>query len=1440
MKKGINLFLSIGIDKYDVAFWKPLKNAVKDVNRLGEILMEKYGFEKIDEYLLDEKATLEAIHKLLKRPIGDCSELDSLIIYFAGHGLAWPENVGNWIPQPADRETYNWMPSSLILTYLGEIKAKHILIIHDCCYSGAFVHGQPKLAQLKLTDEQLAEKKSRIIFTAGGMTPVSDGKEGFNSPFSRSLCEVLESNKQPTLKVSRLIDDVTRTTGKRTKQVPESSEIKNTDNESGEMIFRIILPPAAEVALYEEGPEFTVPELPDEKLLIARTVTFSEHQHSIAQLMFDIEVNRVPLEEVLRKDRHIVLLGTAGSGKSYQMLKVAKLLKQNRSIAVPVYKRLNDYKGEGLDIFLSLDFSKIANTGFMLFLDGLDEIAPEHFPGTIEEIDRLANDYPLIGLVVACRTNFYEIPQQGAKGTLENFTVYYLNDITGKDILKHTSEVLQIDGEDFLAKAYLYGMSELLPNPFFLQLLFAHYMETHTLDVKRADLIERSISRSLGELAGEVRPKLNQLAFIMEMMGRNYLTPIEIGQVFAGQDLESELAGLQLFSLDTENKKWMFQHNNLQEYLAAQVLATLEFEKLMEIIAFKASGKSRIRATWLNTVSFLSNVGNEELFAKLFDWIINNDMEVVIRLEPHRLTEEQKTSVFKRIFEFYAGRGIWLSSNLFSTAELSRFAHSETTLKYLIEILKDRTGSRIAKLNAIHVLLLFDIERFADEKGNLLSVLMEMVRSSGFESGDMISVLGLIAHLKLADDKAADFIIQRYKFSRDQYLRAGMYKLLAEQDLVDKYLEVILDGLDLDNMAYGENDRDGDSLMDESFNLRRAIEKITSSDGLERFLAAIIASMQKRWTISRDNRELYPKIISNAANNFASGNGKMFELILRLYLTLFKDFDEHILEDVAKFFIATNTRKDVLLHIWRHTDRNALGWDKLTLSLVDEHTIENFVELCQSSDLDEESLNQFHKILFYKRHKFEKELTHLEELAKSKLGLTLERPKIIDWTAVQLAEAQSNFDLLFDMTALEKEIRKAFTIAGGEEINRDRLYSLMSNSYERTDEDVLQVSIDVIREFTDQHRSANLTEVVASLQSGGFYRFRIEKIKSMLSREKQISVDEGQVTFVQDWCLKKGDDQELLWFFLHRFGFKLQSPQLEELTRYANSSVDGQVGEPGSLEMLERFTPLDKLAETVLENIATDQLSIQGWISNVSYMIRKKNELGYPLFIKAMKERQNEGYKDKELLEFWFETTNDVNSLKDIIAVTGALAVKWKAIRLLKPLPGERDFLVDVLKSIMIDTGNQLYDRQEAANQLIELGDSSGFFFLADLVLGTKDPTIDFRHGFRNMVMVNSIDTIDALMKMLHLSKTPEFKRDIFNDLESVVLGALVNLGLQNEENSVIVIQNIENFMTVHAKELPNLNFLYYTIAKIRDSSAFSQTVTIEDSIKQYEEIAQK
>lgn len=137
--------LIIGINNYQFPLAN-LKTPVKDAKRVEKVLREKYGFETT--LLVDDgtiKPTREAIFRALIELGKKIKDDDNLLIYFAGHGDL-SRNRAHWLPQNAESGNIaNWLSTDDITKMIEfrdmseSIKARHVLVVADSCYSAAML-----------------------------------------------------------------------------------------------------------------------------------------------------------------------------------------------------------------------------------------------------------------------------------------------------------------------------------------------------------------------------------------------------------------------------------------------------------------------------------------------------------------------------------------------------------------------------------------------------------------------------------------------------------------------------------------------------------------------------------------------------------------------------------------------------------------------------------------------------------------------------------------------------------------------------------------------------------------------------------------------------------------------------------------------------------------------------------------------------------------------------------------------------------------------------------------------------------------------------------------------------------------------------------------------------------------------------------------------------
>jgi hypothetical protein len=232
---GKAYLLAIGINRYQHCLH--LNNAVKDVRDMIELLTARYQFDAADvAALFDEQATRKTIYQYLNHFTEQIGKHDTLLIYFSGHGqLQKNIDEGFWIPVDGHQDDPgSSIPNGMIMRYLKAIRALHIVVISDACFSGAmFTERHTGAFQRQET------VPSRWLFTSGRSEVVSDGPPGTNSPFAAGLLRHLRANDFPRLPITRLATSVIEEVGSNNAQLPRCEHLQNVGHLGGEFMFRL-------------------------------------------------------------------------------------------------------------------------------------------------------------------------------------------------------------------------------------------------------------------------------------------------------------------------------------------------------------------------------------------------------------------------------------------------------------------------------------------------------------------------------------------------------------------------------------------------------------------------------------------------------------------------------------------------------------------------------------------------------------------------------------------------------------------------------------------------------------------------------------------------------------------------------------------------------------------------------------------------------------------------------------------------------------------------------------------------------------------------------------------------------------------------------------------------------------------------------------------------
>ena len=238
--------LLIGNQKYQNL--RALNSPEADVAEIGVLLRDRYGF-KVTTLI---NATRYQILTELNRLMDTLSERDNLLIYYAGHGeIDEATQVAFWLPVDADpKNDSNWISSDDLTRKIGPLRARHVLVVADSCYSGVLTRSSMSQAKSGATEEErnewlktVASKKSRHLLSSGGRAPVMDGGGGKHSVFAAVFIEALSVNDD-VLDGKHLGEAVSMRVLKKSKdmkfgegQLPDYRPIRFADNDGGEFLF---------------------------------------------------------------------------------------------------------------------------------------------------------------------------------------------------------------------------------------------------------------------------------------------------------------------------------------------------------------------------------------------------------------------------------------------------------------------------------------------------------------------------------------------------------------------------------------------------------------------------------------------------------------------------------------------------------------------------------------------------------------------------------------------------------------------------------------------------------------------------------------------------------------------------------------------------------------------------------------------------------------------------------------------------------------------------------------------------------------------------------------------------------------------------------------------------------------------------------------------------
>ena len=827
-----------------------------------------------------------------------------------------------------------------------------------------------------------------------------------------------------------------------------------------------------------------------------------------------------PTNEVSKR---VVLLSTAGFGKTEELNNLAGFFSQEERITYPIKFSLRDYEGQSIEVILSsydVNWMNIPRENMLLLFDGLDEVTEHHFQTFINHLNAFVEQNQNVQVVVSSRFNFYDVNFP----PLRQFEIFILYPLSNDDTTKYITEKLGNSSDEFIDVLRRHGFYEYIQNPYYLTRLVRFFNNKEIVFPKnKTELFDRILFEQLEkdegtynikELKEKLMPLAKQIAFDMTVAGKSTLTDNEIKTIIPEQESRRLLNHFSILNRNaTEVGTWSFEHKNLQEYLSAAVFSTLSFEKIHSIISFKHDAK-KLLPRFLNTISFLFEFIDKDaqLFQDLFAWINDNEPELLVRFEREQLSKQTRNNIFFEIFNYYKAKNITLrvSSN-FSHQELAWFVEIDDVI---IDFLSGEIKSGIAD---------------------------ELVY-------DSLSIIGYCPRAFVFRQKIEDMLYWILKADCPAFLKAKAISTLSAVGFLEEtvFEKILGSGIDLTNAeirksciyfldltAYYENyaefilgsieilelDQKVTNISGSFFSLKRLILKFTSPVNVKQIFryALIDRNLIKRHSYHRefhfDLGEV--KTLMDKATESYKTDKSILPVVYRLFCGFeYPTHDKEWFAPFRSFFEMTCGIKVIFDKFYRYSKR-----DTTVMAFADRECCDFLIKEYQLENIDDKQIGYYRNYLSHLN--WDLFLYFYDQLKILGEGQFIIPDVNVNYNEVRERQEIKNQQMLLDRVLFMEEANIIFSLIDKENIKTEDLWYSENVDLRKYQNSLV---LETIRNMCvhDDEKMITAKEFIDKYSDDEEWKgFVIDSIKSLLENKNVPTVEPALLGIASAWCIDK-------------------------------------------------------------------------------------------------------------------------------------------------------------------------------------------------------------------------------------------------------------------------------------------------------------------------------
>jgi hypothetical protein len=1169
------------------------------------------------------------------------------------------------------------------------------------------------------------------------------------------------------------------------------------------------------------------------------------------------------LSEVIQTHKRVVILGSAGSGKSTELGNLAHNFGTLESPYVPVYQRLNTYVDEDIAAFLPKGWNEIPEENALIILDGLDEIQAQHFNTGVRKLLSFGDDHPNLRIVISCRTNFYDFPDATPGGTLNEFDLYFIKDIGGESLTEFAEITYGVNTQEFIRAAQDAGFLELTRQPFFLKLLLQEFKQKQTLDINRVELMNRFIderiaydqahfklTKNLKDQRSYILKLLQEIALTMELMGRNFLFYEELQQVVnSADDIQLIKYSTAFKNIEENTHKWGFEHNNIQEFLAANALINLSVEDIQAAISIN---DKRIKPSWLNTLFFLMSIIAADKRKTLIEWILTIEPEVLVKIEPDKVSDETRYAIFERIFNYYKEQKVWLRSNKFSERELALFVPIDLAFPFLIRELQDKTNVRTTQLNAIHLLKLLPLNDKMRKQAK--PIILKFISLNKKDYTLVNTATEALVQLQLVDHQLVDKMMEWFKNNANQYIRSALYQLIITAGTVNENIDYFIEGLSTEFTT----DRDNVHLMDEDVLLKEGLGKADSIDSVIKLLNIFKNPFDRHLMDFFERDDVIKKIVDNAIA-LDKSHPELEQILYGVFTEYGRSSQEVTVELLSRFFMVTGRKMSIFKKLFFDQEIGIFEKSILVKPFLDKHAIDFLLSEYDDHNITNAQLLEFYNnVIWLKlRYGLNTEIDYLTAQIEKKTKLFENRTEI-DYLQLRKDREQEGFNLYFDLENFKAAVTVFFSRMEKDELTAEELWEF--NPHDLRHEAYLSESVfNFLNEFTRNKNEVTLDKALKWLDGENVDIYFFNRVKDNLTNHPDLTISKEQKAQIIDWVNSKSaianiagairkDENDphrthknnlvtLLWFFIKRLDIAIAEAKILDFTLFDEFRTNEDKGI--DFEIIEKQVGKAKVQQRVISNLRHGIAYDDSWRNNANFALENQLQEAYPIILNNLGEHQKSSYARLKVLPNYIKATGNYTGIMNLLKDMGMDDLQWNLVEAIKQEHSVQHDLITYLERILSRGNYPGARRLRAAKYLTEKNVDSGTDFYLDHLLEAGNNTHDYDHDAIYLRTIRDAKHVPKLMRLLLKANRVEYTGDRFNRLDNSVTEALYNIGLQSESNLNLVTQELNQFILNNQEKIKNVNFYYPMIDRLSYQFYLTQTqlLTVSQAMKMAKQI---